>query len=75
MARAFDVEAERTTLRLPLLTKQQIKALMLDLDLDLTETVERAISELWHREIGTPERDLAAEIDAIKTKLGMSNDE
>jgi hypothetical protein len=55
VARAFDEAAERTTLRLPLLTKQQITALMLDLDLDLTETVVRAVSDLWQREIGTAE--------------------
>lgn len=55
MPRVFDEQAERTTLRLPLPTKQQITALMRDLDLDLTETVIRAVSDLWQREIGTPE--------------------
>lgn len=71
MPRQFNPDAARSSFELPPHTRQQIQALMLDLDLDAKEVVERAIAELWQRELGEPGRDLAAEIDAIKAKLGM----
>ena len=72
MARAFNVDAARNSFELPPLTRAQIKALILDLDLDAREVVIRAVAELWQREIGRPDRDLAAELDEIKVRLGMS---
>ena len=71
MARAFRVETEESRFRLPLETRKQIKALMPDLDLDAREVVIRAVAELWQREIGTPERDIVADVDRILARLGM----
>lgn len=71
MAKPFSVETEESRFRLPLLTRQYIKALMADLDQDARSVVIIAIAELWERECGTPERDIYAELDAIKAKLGM----
>ena len=71
MARAFKVEARVSSFELPALTKQQIQALMLDLDMDARDIVIVAVAELWQREIGDPPRDLAAEIDEIKAKLRL----
>jgi hypothetical protein len=73
VARAFNVDGKRTTLALPEGARQQIQALMLDLDLDAHEVIIRAVAELWQREIGQPERDVFAELDAIKAKLGMTD--
>lgn len=69
MPRAFNVEARVSSFELPPLTKQQIKALGLDLDLDAREVVIRAVAELWQREIGEPDRDLFAEIDELRRRL------
>ena len=69
MPKPFNVAAERNHFALPLLTRQQIKALILDLDMDAREVVIRAVAELWQREIGTPDRDLAAEIDELRARL------
>lgn len=55
MARSFSVEARVSSFELPALTKQQIKALILDLDLDARNVIIRAIAELWQREIGDAE--------------------
>ena len=71
MARAFNVDAARSTFELPPLTRQQIRALILDLDLDAREVIIRAVAELHQREMGQPERDVYAELDAIKAKLAM----
>lgn len=71
MPKAFNVEAARSVFELPPLTRQQIKALILDLDMDARNVVILAVAQLWQREIGEPDRDLAAEIDEIKQKLGM----
>jgi hypothetical protein len=71
MAKPFSVETEESRFRLPLQTRRQIKALATDLDQDARSVVIIAIAELWQREIGEPDRDLAAEIDAIKAQLGM----
>ena len=70
MAKPFSVETEESRFRLPLLTRQQIRALMTDLDQDARSVVIIAIAELYGREIDN-ERDVFAELDAIKTKLGM----
>ncbi len=69
MARAFSVEAARSTFELPPLTRQQIQALMLDLDLDARDVVIRAVSDLWRREIGEPDRDLAQELDELRARM------
>jgi hypothetical protein len=71
MARAFNVGARVSSFELPALTKQQIQALILDLDLDARSVIIRAVAELWQREIGEPDRDIYAELDAIKAKLGI----
>lgn len=73
MAKPFSVETEESRFRLPLHTRQQIKALMSDLDLDARSVVINAIAELYQREINNEnERDVLAELDAIKAKMGMS---
>lgn len=69
MPKPFNVAAERNHFALPLLTRQQIKALILDLDLDAREVVIRAVAELWQREIGQPDRNLAAEVDELRARL------
>ena|SRR6266496_2970693 len=71
MAREFNVDAARSSFELPPLTRQQIKALMSDLDADARSIIIMSIAELWQREIGEPDRDLAAEIDEIKAHLNM----
>lgn len=71
MAKPFSVETEESRFRLPLHTREQIKALMLDLDLDARSVIINAVAELWQREIGTPERDIYAELDRINAKLGL----
>jgi hypothetical protein len=72
MARAFNVDARVSSFELPALTKQQIQALILDLDLDARNVIIRAVAELWQRECGTPERDIVADVDRILAKLGMN---
>lgn len=69
MARAFNVDAARNSFELPELTRKQIQALMLDLDLNAVDVVETAIAQLWQREIGDEPRDLAAEIDELRARL------
>lgn len=69
MPKAFNADAERNHFALPPLTRQQIQALILDLDCDARTVVIRAIAELWQREIGEPERDLATEIDDLRARL------
>lgn len=69
MPRAFNVEAARSTFELPPLTRQQIKGLILDLDMDAREVIIRAVAELWQRELGEADRDLVAEIDELRQRL------
>jgi len=70
MARTtFSVEAASSRLNLSRTTREQIKALILDLDQDATAIVELAIAQLWQRELGEPERDLAAELDELKAEI------
>lgn len=69
MPKSFNAEAKRNHFALPLLTRLQIKELILDLDLDAREVVIRAVAELWQREIGEPDRDLAAEVDELRARL------
>ena len=69
MARAFNVDAARSSFELPPLTRQQIQGLILDLDLDAREVVILAVSQLWQREIGEPERDDYSERDELKARL------
>jgi hypothetical protein len=72
MPRAFNVEARVSSFELPALTKEQIKALALDLDLDAREVVIRAVTELWQREIGEGDRDILGELDEIKQRLDQA---
>lgn len=71
MARHFSVEAASSRFNLPKLTREQIQALILDLDLDARDVVILAVAQLWQREIGEPERDVLAELDAIKAHIGL----
>lgn len=72
MPNTFNVEAKRSTFQLPPLTRQQIKALVLDLDLDAREVIIRAVAEFWQHEIGEADRDLAAELDEVKRRLDVA---
>lgn len=69
MARPFNVNAARSSFELPPLTRQQIQALILDLDLDAREVVIVAVAQLWQREVGEPDRDLTAEIDELRARI------
>lgn len=69
MAKAFSVESERSTFALPKQTREQIKALILDLDLDARDVIILAVAQLWQREIGEPERDVLAELDELKWRV------
>lgn len=66
---AFSIEAASSRFNLPRHTREQIRGLMMDLDLDATQVIIRAIAELWQREIGEPDRDLAAEVDELRARL------
>lgn len=44
---------------------------MIDLDESARDVVIQAVALLWQREIGGPDRDLAAEIDEIKAKVAL----
>ena len=69
MAKPFSVETEESRFRLPLRTREQIAALMRDLDQDARSVIIIAIDELWRRECGTPERDVFAELDELREKV------
>ena len=56
---------------LPPETQAQLRALMLDLDMDARDVLMMAVAQLYQRELGTPERDVFAELDAIKARIGM----
>ena len=71
MAKPFSVETEESRFRLPLQTREQIKELMGDLDQrDARSVIIIAVAELHRRDVKS-ERDVFAELDAIKAKLGM----
>lgn len=70
MAKPFNVETEESRFRLPLETRQEIKALMSDLDQDARSIIIIAVHQLAARELYN-ERDVFAELDEIKAKLGM----
>lgn len=60
--------------RLPALTIDKIKALRLDLDLDSTEVIIRAVDELWRRECGdgdprTSLDELAEVVAALQARV------
>ena len=60
--------------RLPALTIEKIKALRLDLDIDSTEVIIRAVDELWRRECGdgdprTSLDELAETMDDLRTRI------
>ncbi len=52
MAKEFSVDTEQSRFNLPRKTREQIKALILDLDMNATDVVIRAVAELYQREIG-----------------------
>lgn len=70
MAKPFNVETEESRFRLPLLTRQQIKTLMTNLGQDARSIIIIAVTELYGREVES-ERDIFAELDAIKARLGL----
>lgn len=69
MARAFDVNAARSTFKLPPRTRQEIQALMLDLDATAVDVIVMAVAEKYQRELGQPERDVFAELDELKQQV------
>ncbi len=69
MARTFDPATEAPRFELPGLTRQQIAALILDLDCDARTVVIEAIAQLWKREIGEPERDFLGELDTLAARV------
>lgn len=73
MAKQFNVEAVRNTFELPELTRKQIQALILDLDVNARSVIIRAVAELWQREVGEPARDVYAELDELKKRLDTLN--
>ena len=56
---------------LPPETQTQLRALSLDLDMDTRDVLMMSVAQLYQRELGTPERDVFAELDAIKARIGM----
>lgn len=71
MAKPFSVETEESRFRLPPHTRQQIAALMSDLDQDARSVVIIAIAQLWQHEIGDPDRDVYAELDELKRRMDL----
>lgn len=69
MARAFDVATKAPRFELPPITRQQIQALILDLNLDAREVIIRAVAELWQHEMGEPDRDVWLEIEELKQQV------
>ena len=69
MARAFSIETAQSRFNFSRLTRERIKGLILDLDMDATGVVELAIAQLWQREIGEPDRDVLAELDDLKASI------
>lgn len=69
MPRRFNPNSERNALKLPDSTKDEVSALILDLDLDFRSVVIRAIHELWQRESGGMDRDVLQEIDELRQRL------
>ncbi len=53
-------------------TRQQLAALAHDLNMDTRDVLIMSVAQLYQRELGTPERDVFAELDAIKVRLGMA---
>lgn len=70
MPKPFNVEGRISSFALPDLTKTQIAALMGDLDTDARSIIIMAVAQLWQREIGEPDRDVFAELDEVKRRLG-----
>ena len=52
-------------------TQTQLRALSLDLDMGTRDVLIMSVAQLYQRELGTPERDVFAELDAIKARIGM----
>lgn len=73
MAKPFNVETKESRFRLPRQTLKEIAALMSDLDQDARSIVIVAVAQLHQREIQN-DRDIFAELDAIRVKLGMNDD-
>jgi hypothetical protein len=49
----------------------EVRALMLDLDLEFEEVLIRAVAELWQREIGEVPRDIYQELDEMKEAIRL----
>lgn len=65
----FNPNAERNVFALPDDTRQQIQALRRKRNLAAREVVILAVAELHQRELGAPDRDLAAEVDALRAEV------
>lgn len=71
MAKPFNATvAGRVNVDLPLTTKQQIKALMVDTNQDARDIIIQAIAAMWHEHHSDPpQRDVFAELDALKAAV------
>lgn len=69
MPAQFSVDAVRSTFELRTETKEQIKALMLDLDMDAKSVIEMAVATLHARELGEEARDWLEELDELKQRV------
>lgn len=69
MPAQFSVDAVRSTFELRTETKEQIKALMLDLDMDAKSVIEMAVATLHARELGETSRDWLEELDELKQRV------
>lgn len=69
MPAQFSVDAVRSTFELRTETKEQIKALMNDLDMDAKSVLELAITQLHARELGETSRDWLEELDDLKRRV------
>jgi hypothetical protein len=69
MPAQFSVDAVRSTFELRTETKEQIKALMFDLDMDAKSVIEMAVAQLHARELGEEARDWLEELDELKQRV------
>lgn len=76
MPRAFDTtKAGRVNLDLPLITKQQLAALMGDMDQDARTVVIIAVAELWHEHFEDTPPPWQAELDELRAAIARLEQE
>lgn len=71
MAKPFDVATEAPRFALPLHTREQIAALMVELTLDAREVVVNAVAAYAKKTFDEPEQDVVADVDRILKHLGI----